>query len=198
MHQLLVHQLLVHQLHRKHLNIHQYHNRDFLEDFEDNLIECFQYQYNANHQSRNHFQGNHMSKPLLKKEHLDFHKVISKLLMHLLDQKNHHKLISINYYTYMKVDHCRDFTRDILHHLIQHLYLVHQLHRKHLNIRQYHNRDFLEDFEDILIECFQYQYITNYQSRNLLQVNHMPKPLRKKEPLDFHKVHGKLLLHFLE
>ena len=103
------------QLHRKRLHIHHYHNRYLLEDFEDNLLERFQYQYIPNYQSRNLLQGNHIINLLRKKEHLDFHKVPCKLLMHLLDQNNHHKHVSIHLHTYMKVDHCVNFTRDILH-----------------------------------------------------------------------------------
>ena len=150
-----------------------------------------------------------MSNPFRKKEPLDPYKVLSKLLMHLLDQINHHKHFSIQYYTDIKVDHWRDFTRAIrpnpcIRHryhafaLVVFIHRVHQLHRKRLHIHHYRNRWLLEDFEDILIQCFQYQHITNHQSRNLLQDNHIPNSLRKNKPLDFHKVLSKLLMHFLD
>ena len=105
--------LLVHLHYRKRLHIHYYYNRDLLEDFEDNLIEGFQYQHITIHQSRNHLMHNHMPKTLWYKEPLYLHKVLSKLLMHLLDQIHHHKHFSIHYSTDIKVDHCWDFTRPI-------------------------------------------------------------------------------------
>ena len=138
-----------------------------------------------------------MPKPIPKKEPLHLHKVLSKLLMHFLHSYNHHKHFSIHYYTDIKFDHCWDFTRDI-HCYLMSYHLVHQLHRKRLHIHHQRNRDLLEDFEDNLIEGFQYQHITNYQSRNLLQEYHITNYLGKIEHLDFHKVLSKLLMHLLD
>ena len=175
---------LVHQLHRKRLHIHHQRNRVLLEDFEDINLTRFQYQHTPNYQPRNLLQDNHIPNCLGKKEHLDFHKVQSKLLMHLLHQKNHHILIYPHPSYYMKVDHFMDLTRQYLNNCSE------QLH-----IHYSHNRDFPKHYVNNLISCFQYQHITNYQARNLRF--HILNQFRKNLHRNFRITPCKLLMHLL-
>ena len=72
----------------KQLHIHHYHNRYFPKHFEDILICYLQNPHIPNYQSRN--LRLHIIVKFRKLQLQDFRITQCKLLMHFLDQKNHH------------------------------------------------------------------------------------------------------------